>query len=218
MVDVNEYYLNILESQQLLVNSKLKKIEDETDNTQLVNNEETTNNINNINENVEKNNENSKQRNNLKLNENDLNSMNLSDEQLKKITEKEITKTSNSKKITDEILNTSSIEELKFKINTTLKRANIFLSKQNAQNSNITENTTSNIQNNLNSDTNTNNNNINIKEEKEKETETIKEEETINKIMENNDNKENTVRFPLGFEFNRGNKIHNSKKDFCGTI
>ena len=192
MVDVNEYYLNILESQQLLVNSKLKKIEDETDNTQLVNNEETTNNINNINENVEKNNENSKQRNNLKLNENDLNSMNLSDEQLKKITEKEITKTSNSKKITDEILNTSSIEELKLKINTTLKRANIFLSKQNAPNSNITENTTSNLQNNLNSDTNTNNNNINIKEEKEKETETIKEEETINKIMENNDNKENT--------------------------
>ena len=192
LVDVNEYYLNILESQQLLVNSKLKKIEDETDNTQLVNNEETTNNINNINENVEKNNENSKQRNNLKLNENDLNSMNLSDEQLKKITEKEITKTSNSKKITDEILNTSSIEELKLKINTTLKRANIFLSKQNAPNSNITENTTSNIQNNLNSDTNTNNNNINIKEEKEKETETIKEEETINKIMENNDNKENT--------------------------
>ena len=192
LVDVNEYYLNILESQQLLVNSKLKKIEDETDNTQLVNNEETTNNINNINENVDKNNENSKQRNNLKLNENDLNSMNLSDEQLKKITEKEITKTSNSKKITDEILNTSSIEELKLKINTTLKRANIFLSKQNAPNSNITENTTSNIQNNLNSDTNTNNNNINIKEEKEKETETIKEEETINKIMENNDNKENT--------------------------
>ena len=192
LVDVNEYYLNILESQQLLVNSKLKKIEDETDNTQLVNNEETTNNINNINENVEKNNENSKQRNNLKLNENDLNSMNLSDEQLKKITEKEITKTSNSKKITDEILNTSSIEELKLKINTTLKRANIFLSKQNAPNSNITEITTSNIQNNLNSDTNTNNNNINIKEEKEKETEAIKEEETINKIMENNDNKENT--------------------------
>ena len=32
LVDANEYYLNILESQQLLVNSKLKKIEDGNDN------------------------------------------------------------------------------------------------------------------------------------------------------------------------------------------
>ena len=72
------------------------------------------------------------------------------------------TKTSNSKKITDEILNTSSIEELKLKINSTLRRANVFLSKQNiSNNNNITENTTSNNQNNINSNSNTNTNNNN---------------------------------------------------------
>ena len=59
-----------------------------------------------------------------------MNNINISKNQIKKITEKEITKTSNSKKITEEILNTSSIEELKLKINNTLKRANNFLLKQ----------------------------------------------------------------------------------------
>ena len=204
-IDVNEYYLNILESQQLLVNSKFKKIEDETDNTQntqTVNDEETTNNINDMiinKDTTDKNNEPNKKRNNLKLEENELNSMN-SNKQIKIITEKELTKTSNSKKITDEILNTSSIEELKLKINTTLRRANVFLSKQNISNNNITENTTSNNQNNINSisNTNTNNNNtnnINNKDQEkekldEKEKELIKEEESKNNIIEKNDNTE----------------------------
>ena len=196
LVDVNEYYLNILESQQLLVNSKLKKIEDETDNTQntqIINDEETTNNINNLiinKDTTDKNNEPSKKRNNLKLEENELNSMN-SNEQIKKLTEKELTKTSNSKKITEEILNTSSIEELKLKINSTLRRANVFLSKQNISNNNITENTTSNNQNNINSNTNTNNKNIKDQEKlDENEKENIKQEESKNNIIEKNDNTE----------------------------
>ena len=208
LVDANEYYLNILESQQLLVYSEFKKIENEADNNQAIKDEKKTNkSITNI-DNIVKNNEQSKLRNNLKLEENEFNSMSLSNEPIKKITEKDITKTSNSKKFTDEILNTSSIEELKLKINTTLRRANIFLSKQNISN-NISENTTSNNQNNINSNTNINNNtninsnsninsntniinntnNINIKEQKEEEKENekkiIKEEEPKNNIIQN---------------------------------
>ena len=189
LVDVNEYYLNVLESQQLLVNSKLKKIEDENtnenvnDNIQIIN-EENKNEEDN--ENIELN----KPKSNLKLNENEINSMSISKDQIKKITEKEITKTSNSKKVTEEILNTSSIEELKLKINTTLRRANIFLSKQNITNNNITENTTSNNQNNINSHTNTNtNNNVNNFNSKD-----LKEDDEEKEITEKeniiNDDKE----------------------------
>ena len=184
LVDVNEYYLNILESQQLLVNSKLKKIEDENEYNKSISNEE-----NNA-ENLDENNEKTEQKNNLQLDENELNTKCISNENIKKITEKELTKTSNSKKVTEEILNTSSIEELKLKINSTLQRANIFLSKQNASNNNITENTTSNNQNNINTNTNnnTNNNNQNIKDTKEEEI--VKEESTnnINEIQEKQSN------------------------------
>ena len=107
--------------------------------------------------------------------------MNISKEQIKKITEKEITKSSNTKNITEEILNTSSIEELKLKINTTLKRANMFLSKQNisTNNNNLSDNTTSNIQNN-NININTNNTN--------KEEENIPQKEIQNQIINNNKN------------------------------
>ena len=185
LVDVNEYYLNILESQQLLVNSKLKKIEDENEYNKSISNEE------NNEENLDENNEKTEQKNNLQLDENELNTKCISNENIKKITEKELTKTSNSKKVTEEILNTSSIEELKLKINSTLQRANIFLSKQNASNNNITENTTSNNQNNINTNTNnnnTNNNNQNIKDTKEEEI--VKEESTnnINEIQEKQSN------------------------------
>ena len=184
LVDVNEYYLNVLESQQLLVNSKLKRIEDENDNNEMLINEES--NKYNL-ENNELYNPRNKLENKLELDENELNSISLSKEQIKKITEKEITKTSNSKKITEEILNTSSIEELKLKINTTLQRANVFLAKQNVTNNNVTENTTSNNQNNLNNNTveNTQNtNNQNNKEIKEEE-ETTKIENPINSINDN---------------------------------
>ena len=185
LVDVNEYYLNILESQQLLVNSKLKKIEDENEYNKSISNEE------NNEENLDENNEKTEQKNNLQLDENELNTKCISNENIKKITEKELTKTSNSKKVTEEILNTSSIEELKLKINSTLQKANIFLSKQNASNNNITENTTSNNQNNINTNTNnnnTNNNNQNIKDTKEEEI--VKEESTnnINEIQEKQSN------------------------------
>ena len=197
LVDVNEYYLNILESQQLLVNSKLKKIEDENNDTNNENQNENNQNLNNE-ENNEINiiNENNKNinninninnlnliKNNLKLDENELESINLSKEQIKKITEKELTKTSNTKNITEEILNTSSIEELKLKINNTLQRANIFLSKQNittTNNNNLTNNTNSNIQNNI---------NINTNNEANKEKENIpKKEININEINNHKDN------------------------------
>ena len=195
LVDVNEYYLNILESQQLLVNSKLKKIEDENDNNQIINNKEIKE------QNIDKNyNEINKPKNNLQLDENELNTMSISKNQIKKINEKEITKTSNSKKVTEDILNTSSIEELKLKINSTLQRANIFLSKQNATNNNITENTTSNYQNNINNNTNSNNNtnNYNIKETKEEE-EMEKEQENI---FNNNDIQEKQINNKIEEEKN----------------
>ena len=165
LVDANEYYLNILESQQLLVNSKLKKINNETEtnhniNIQENNEEEETNDILDYkfrNNNTEINN----MKNNLILNE-----LCVSKEQIRKITDKEKTKSSNSKK-SDEILNTYSIEELKEKINTTLKRANLFFSKevminykQNILN-NLTNNSDININNNLNTSNKTSNNNLN---------------------------------------------------------
>ena len=192
LVDINEYYLNILESQQLLVNSQLKKIED---GNEINENTENINDENNLNSNMIENNEINNPRNNLQLDDNELNTMSITKDQIKKLTEKEITKTSNSKKVTEEILNTSSIEELKLKINTTLKRANIFLSKQNKSNNNISENTTSNNQNYINSNTNTNNNTniINIQEQNKEEENIRKENEINDKIQENKneDSKDN---------------------------
>ena len=193
-VDVNEYYLNILESQQLLVNSKLQKIEDENVNNQNINNKE--NNNQNIAENYIIN----KPKNNLQLDENELNTISLSKDQIQKITQKEITKISNSKKVTEDILNTSSIEELKLKINSTLRKANIFLSKQNASNNNLTENTTSiNQNNNNNTNSNTNTNYQNIKETKEEEIEKEGEEENI---IENNDIQEKQINHNIEEEKN----------------
>ena len=212
LVDANEYYLNILESQQLLVNSKLKKINNETDTNENINiqeniedkeeeNEENNNNIDNfefkeINSNTEINNV----RNNLKINE-----LCVSKEQIRKITDKEKTKSSNSKK-SDEILNTYSIEELKQKINTTLKRANLFFSKD------VIDNYKQNILNNITnySDINTNINdnqniNININEEIN-EKEESKEKEELNEIIENNIDNNNEEEKK---ELNENIKINN---------
>ena len=218
LVDVNEYYLNVLESQQLLVNSKLKKIEDENVNNNVNDNIEVINEENKNDENdeiIELN----KPKGNLKLDENEINSMSISKDQIKKITEKEITKTSNSKKVTEEILNTSSIEELKLKINTTLRRANIFLSKQNVTNNNITENTTSNNQNNINSITNTNNNanNFNskdLKEEDEEEKEITEKENIINddKEKEETDNNNNDIKNEKLEEEEEKNNLTNNEE------
>ena len=154
MVDANEYFLNVLESQQLLVNSRLKKIENETDTNKIINIQEnidientgTANNNNEVNSN-----EINELKNNLIINE-----LNVSKEQIKKIIDREKAGNSNSKKSV-EILNTSSVEELKQKINATLKRANLFFSKD------VMENYKQNILNNLtdNSNSNSNNNNNN---------------------------------------------------------
>ena len=156
MVDANEYFLNVLESQQLLVNSRLKKIENETDANKIINIQENIDientgiNNENINNNNEiNNNEINELKNNLIINE-----LNVSKEQIKKIIDREKAGNSNSKKSV-EILNTSSVEELKQKINATLKRANLFFSKD------VMENYKQNILNNLTDNSNSNSNNIN---------------------------------------------------------
>ncbi len=212
VVDANEYYLNVLESQQLLVNSKLKKINNETEVNE-INVQENLENykndeIKNINTDINYYN------NNLIVNE-----LCVSKEKIKKITDKEKTRSSNSKK-SEEILNTSSIEELKQKINTTLKRANLFFSKEKIENykinalNNITQYSNSNMKSNdkiiSNNDNNMIDNNINdninnayeIDKEKEnnekdakiKEKEKEKEEENakLNNYLNIEDMKSNT--------------------------
>ena len=151
MVDANEYFLNVLESQQLLVNSRLKKIENETDTNKIINIQENIDieNTGTNNENTNNNNEINQLKNNLIINE-----LNVSKEQIKKIIDREKAGNSNSKK-SIEILNTSSVEELKQKINATLKRANLFFSKD------VMENYKQNILNNLTDNSNSNSNNNN---------------------------------------------------------
>ena len=189
VVDVNEYFLNILESQQLLVNSKLKKIDNNNDSNKAMNIQENadienngTNNgtHNTHNDEISKDNDINELKNNLILNE-----LNVSKEQIKKIIDREKTGNSNSKK-SEEILNTSSIEKIKQKINKTLERANLFFSKDVMKNykqnilNNVTDNSNS-ISNktgnkskrntiNTNSEQVTNNNNNDKEKNLEKET------------------------------------------------
>ena len=93
LIDANEYYLNVLESQQLFVNSGLNKIENDVDT------------------------------------END-NDLNVSKEQIQKIISKESKKNSSGKKNNNLILKTNDYEDLRKKIDITLKRAgNIFGTK-----------------------------------------------------------------------------------------
>ena len=186
VVDVNEYFLNILESQQLLVNSKLKKIGNNTESNKVMNIQENvdmeTNGTNNgtHNDELSKVNDINELKNNLILNE-----LNVSKEQIKKIIDREKTGNSNSKK-SEEILNTSSIETIKQKINKTLERANLFFSKDVMKNykqnilNNVTDNSNSYSNNtgnkskrntiNTNSENITNNNNNDKGKNLEKET------------------------------------------------
>ena len=226
VVDANEYYLNILESQQLLVNSKLKKINNET---------ETNQNLN-IQENIEKNKDEDKDYNDINVNvdinnKNNIviNELNVSKEQIRKITDKEKTKTSNSKK-TEEILNTNSIEELKQKIDTTLKRANLFFSKE------VIENYKSNILNNLSEYTDLNNNitgnsqissnnNNKISNNNEENKEEISKKENENELNEKTDKFENKLinnylneedkqkSSEIKIETSDSNKIQSNKKN-----
>ena len=93
LIDANEYYLNVLESQQLFVNSGLNKIENDIDT------------------------------------END-NDLNISKEQIQKIISKESKKNSSGKKNNNLILKTNDYDDLRKKIDITLKRAgNIFNNK-----------------------------------------------------------------------------------------
>jgi hypothetical protein len=126
LVDQNEYFLHILESQQLLVNSKLKKID---------NIEDTETNGENIEETDIENNE---------LN----NDINNSKEQINKITDKSKTsKTPSSLSSNNGLLNLTNFDNLKQKIDNTLKRVNQVFSKENWKKLKETSNTNSNNNN-----------------------------------------------------------------------
>ena len=149
VVDQNEYFLHILESQQLLVNSKLKKIENISDNEESkeANEEET---------------------------EGDNNKIEGSKDQLSKITDK--SKISGTSSLgSSNALNLSNFDNLKQKIDNTLKRVNQVFSKENFKKLKETSNSNSNsnneeyeTSNNLNSDHNLNSNTKSKSKEKEK--------------------------------------------------
>ena len=89
LIDPNEYYLNVLESQQLFVNSGLNKIENDSNTS-----------------------------------EDNANDLNISKEQIQKITTKESKKSnSTEKKGTNLIINTNEYDDLKKRLDNTLKRA-----------------------------------------------------------------------------------------------
>ena len=149
LVDQNEYFLHILESQQLLVNSKLKKIENISDEESKAENEEEMETENN----------------NINING--------SKDQINKITDKsKISKTPSSASSNNPLLSLSNFDNLKQKIDNTLKRVNQVFSKENFKKLKDTSNTNSKsnneeyeTSNNLNSHSNINKS----KESKEKE-------------------------------------------------
>ena len=202
VVDVNEYFLNILESQQLLVNSKLKKIDNNTESNKVMNIQENVDIENNgtnndtHNEEINKDNDINELKNNLILNE-----LNVSKEQIKKIIDREKTGSSNSKK-SEEILNTSSIEKIKQKINKTLERANLFFSKD------VLENYKQNVLNNVTDNSNSISNNTGNKSKRN----------TINSNSENitntnNNEKEKNLKKEAIEKENEENKCENIKID-----
>ena len=155
LVDQNEYFLHILESQQLLVNSKLKKIDNISDTESNAENEEET-----YLENNEINNE-----------------INNTKEQINKITDKSKTsKTPSSLSSNNGILNLTNFDNLKQKIDNTLKRVNQVFSKENWKKLKETSNTNSHnnndeyeTSNNLNSNSNINSQSKSKSKEKDKE-------------------------------------------------
>ena len=102
LIDPNEYYLNVLESQQLFVNSGLNKIENDSDTSE--------------------------------QNESDVNNLNISKEQIQKITSKESKKSTSSKKNNNLILKTNEYDDLKKRIDNTLKRAGKMFSNKDTNN------------------------------------------------------------------------------------
>ena len=148
LVDQNEYFLHILESQQLLVNSKLKKIDNISANESKAENEEEIETENN----------------NININS--------SKDQINKITDKsKVSKTPSSASSNNPLLSLSNFDNLKQKIDNTLKRVNQVFSKENFKklkettNSNSKSNEEYETSNNLNSHSNI----MNKSKEKEKE-------------------------------------------------
>ena len=173
VVDQNEYFLHILESQQLLVNSKLKKIENISDNEESkeANEEET---------------------------EGDNNKIEGSKDQLSKITDK--SKISGTSSLgSSNALNLSNFDNLKQKIDNTLKRVNQVFSKENFKKLKETSNSNSNsnneeyeTSNNLNSDHNLNSNTKSKSKEKEKiETSSSKQKSAKKNNLQDNNEKQN---------------------------
>ena len=196
LVDQGEYFLHILESQQLLVNSKFKKIDNISDSDSDKENSED-NNITDDNNNEDYN-------NNSKLN--------ISKEQINKITDKESKRSDNSSIKTTNALNLSNYDELKQKIDNTLKRVGQVFSKENLkklkeQNNNIESSDTSNNNNkyNINKSDNNTSLNDNIKNIK------------ANEIIKKNNNQENpkdlkAKAHELNIDLtNVGNQIENSE-------
>ena len=174
LVDQGEYFLHILESQQLLVNSKLKRIDNISDTESNEENEE----------------------------ENKNNELNVSKEQINRITDKESKRSENSTiKITNEVNDIHNYDDLKQKINNTLKRVNQVFSKENIQKikemsnkkkdedkEEEEENTTNNL-----NDNKIDNININKKSDSN-----IKDDDKVKNSKEiknkNNENKKNNVQ------------------------
>ena len=194
-VDQNEYFLHILESQQLLVNSKLKKIENISDEESKIENEEEI--------------------------ELENNNINISKDQLNKITDKsKASKTPSSASSNNYLLNISNFENLKQKIDNTLKRVNKVFSKENLKKLKETSNSNSNSKSineeyetskNLNSNSNIMNKSKEI--EKNETTSSKKKSEKKNKALHDNNIKDLKVKtHELNIDTtNVNNKLTNSE-------
>ena len=191
-VDQNEYFLHILESQQLLVNSKLKKIENISDDESKVENEEEIDLENN--------------------------NINISKDQINKITDKsKAIKTPSS--ASSNLLNISNFDNLKQKIDNTLKRVNKVFSKENFKK--LKETSSSNSKSKSNNEEyetsknlNSNSNIMNKSKEIDKnESSSKKKSEKKNKILHDNNLKDLKVKtHELNIDTtNVNNKLTNSE-------
>ena len=156
LIDPNEYYLNVLESQQLLVNSGLNKIDNESDEET----DEITDNNNNNNNNNEENNNNININNNYSID----NSNGLNNAELKNIKEELNTSKEQIQKITKK-------ESKRVKPNNINNNININNIKNNLNNINIPKKNNNNVK--INNKDNNNKKITNNKKGKEKEKEKI---------------------------------------------
>jgi len=177
LVNQNEYFLHILESQQLLVNSKFKKVDYISDTESKDENEENEQNVE----------------------ENENSNLNISKGQIRKITEKESKKSEDSLVKNTNDSNVSYYDNLKKKIDFTLKRVGKVFSKENIRKKKNKEKD-NNIK--INSDDTYDDMNleeINNNENKESESNNLNNNKNKNniedeiKIENNNDKKNNTI-------------------------